>query len=148
MRILYFALFGILIALSSSSCKTDGCMDEGALNFDSKADNPATCNYTNFVFYAATDMIGGFGVKVERIEIFRSVVGTETKIGEITIMNQGQPESCDMLTNGAFVVTPEGSGTFQFTTQYHFVNGTTDRGDSFDFSTSPTQQCILQNLTL
>jgi len=140
-----YIILAVLIIGYISCKKKDSCSDPNALNQDSSGN----CQYTKVIFYAPSNMIGGYGFKVIKIEVFRRILDEDQLIGTITDLNDQNPEP-DGCT------TPEKGIEYNFTqqddalfvTRYYFENGVEDPGDFFQIATSSSAHCITQKLTI
>lgn len=60
--------------------KNNKCEDPNALNLDSDGN----CQYTKVIFYAPSYLIGGYGYKVTKVEVFRRILDED----QLIIVNQ------------------------------------------------------------
>ena len=144
----------ILILLSVpllfTACKKEGCQDVNALNFDPEAQKDGNCKYTKIIFYAPSNLIGGVGIKVTKIEVFKGSIDLGYLIGTIdNIPDQSPaPEGCIPPANAIEYNFESKAEDALFRTRYYFENGVDDAGHSFEISTGPTTECIVQKLTI
>lgn len=142
----------LLLALITFAygCKKEGCRDPGALNFDSSADKDGTCRYTQVIFYAATNRVGGTADRVERIEIFEKIIQEETLIGTIPCSEEGNPSpvGCEAPLNSVVYEFTIGGQSTRFTTRYYYEGGANEAGDTYEFPADSEKDCYVQNLTL
>ena len=131
-------------------------MDVEAINYDSKANVPAPCTYTKVIFYAGSNRVGGNAALVEKIEVSTIVVSNEELIGTLTnlVEESPAPDGCNpapISLTYQFTSPTNVGGTnipMRFTTRYFYEDGTSEAGSLYEFSTSSTTECIVQNLTL
>ena len=146
MKKLFFLLF--ILPVIFSGCKTEGCRDVNALNFDAEANKDGTCRYTKVIFYAPSDRVGGTADRVTKIEIFRGPTPGQELIGTITTFNQSRPSGCT-TPEGAFEYElTGGSNPTLFLFRYYYDNGSDEAGGSLSFSASSTGECLVESLTL
>ena len=143
-----------LLVLSSAfvGCSNkQGCQDPYALNFDADAKEEGMCNFTNVIFYAASNRKGGNGLRIEKIEVYHRNASDDQLIGTITGLEGRNPEPTGCMPSEKSVVYEFQSGIESptFNTRYYYVDGTDAAGPSYDtFRPDQMQECILQNLTL
>lgn len=151
------ALLILCIPILFTACKKEGCQDVNALNFDAEAEKDGNCQYTKVIFYAGSNLIGGVGLEVTKIEVFRRVLGEDELIGTLTDLEKlnDPPVGCTaseksivyQFTNS----TQDSEGNdfpHLFVTRYYFEGGTEDNGDFYKFSTNKATECTVQNLTV
>lgn len=145
LRLILFILPLVFLA-----CKKEGCQDMNALNFDAEAKKSGTCQYTKVIFYAGSDMIGGVGLKVTKIEVSRRILNEDELIGTIAELSEQSPmpDGCSPTANSVTYQFTTQVEDALFTTRYYFENGVEDNGDTYTFSNSSTTECHVQNLTL
>lgn len=138
-----------LIALISFSCRTEGCRDSKAINFDPQANKDGTCRYTKVIFYANTNIYGGVPIPVVKVEVSRRINGTETLLGEITTFNEPNPEpiNCNTPPNAIEFNFQNGEESAEFITTYYLENGIVENGPSYNFTPNNLTECIVESLT-
>ena len=147
MKILIKTVFVIFLILASCS-KKEGCRDADGLNYDPDAESDARCRYTQAIFYAPGDRVGGNGTRISRIEVYLGPTPGERLIGEITLLNQGSPNDCNPPEGGFAYELPGGGVEYIFLTRYFFEDNTNESGGSFTLQASRDQTCQLFSLTL
>ena len=128
-----------------TSCSKSKCSDMNSLSFDSSPN----CRYTKAIFYAPSNMIGGSGIRVVKIEVFRRVIETEELIGTITNLKEKNPVpvGCTAPVNGIeYNFTQKDKAIF--TTRYYYEDGTDESGNTYIIETSNSVECVVKELTL
>lgn len=136
----------LIVVFTFVACNKNKCTDSGAFNFDSEEN----CMFTKAIFYAGSNKVGGNGNLIVRIEVFRRILNEDEKIGEIANLQEenSAPSGCAIPEKGIEYKFTETTTDAIFTTRYYFENGIEEAGETYTISTSSTQECIVNNLTL
>ncbi|OHX63982.1 hypothetical protein [Flammeovirga pacifica] len=143
----------LLVVLSSllfSSCNTqESCNDPNALNSEITKSNDGNCRYTNVIFYAGSNKIGGNANTIDRIEIYQLTMDNEELIGTISQLEPEieAPIGCSDAQNSIRKELNSGNET-RFTIKYYYTNGSSENGGTHVFKAVSDVECLIQNLTL
>lgn len=141
-------LFGLVL---TSCSKKQGCRDVKALNYDASAEADGTCKYTNVIFYAGSNKVGGFGILIDSIEVYRLIVDESELIGKIKNLADSHPAPVGCSPSEKSVQYMFSSGDMKdtrFSTRYYYKDGSSESGTTHILSPEKNTECILKNLTL
>ncbi len=140
-------LLPILFLVLASCSKKKGCSDPYALNQDASAEKDGNCQFTQVIFYAASNRIGGTADRLVKREIYRIMIQEYTLIGTIDNleeMDYEAPIGCSASEKSFVYQFDIGSSVpSKFTTRYFYEDGAEENGDSFDFGPDPEKECIV-----
>ncbi|MBB3697078.1 hypothetical protein KMW28_21465 [Flammeovirga yaeyamensis] len=146
-NLLFFTL--ILFGILSSCNKKESCKDPNALNSEITGGDNSICRYTNVIFYAGSNRVGGNGDILDKIEVYRIFIDQEELVGTISDLKEftDAPIGCANSLN-SIRYELNTSTDIRFTTKYYYKNATAENGGTHIFKAASDQECIVQNLTL
>jgi len=148
-RLLAIVFVSVLV-LSGPSCSSSGCRDVNALNYDPDAPSDGVCRFTNVIFYASSNRVGGTAERLTKIEVFLLSVGTEELLGTIDGLSDEHPapQGCTAPEKAIEFRIQSSAPPTRFTTRYYYEDGSDEAGDLYEFSPERLTECLVQKLTL
>lgn len=140
----------LLVLILASCSKKKGCRDLDALNYDPNAEADGACTYTQVIFYAGSNRVGGSADIIEKIEVYQLITDEEKLIG--TIVNPGDenptPQGCTPTEYSVVFEFVSGDQNARFKPRYYYVGKGNESGDLYELSPGSDTECIAENLTL
>ncbi|HMG14647.1 MAG TPA: hypothetical protein VK590_04320 [Saprospiraceae bacterium] len=140
LKSLYISFTILFLSTINFSCKTRGCTDDRALNYNVNAtENDGNCNFSNLIFYQKNTsyLLDGFTKKVKYVEI--TVQGVYTGFCNYAYGNY-PPTECKGFGTVQYQII--NGKKFIWTSKIIFTDGST-RNWQGTGQADPGQDCII-----
>ena len=121
------------------------------MNYDASAEADGTCQYTNVIFYTGSNKVGGSGIRIDSIEVYRLFINEPELIGRIMNLSDSHPapDGCAPSEKSIEYMFSSGNETdTRFSTRYYYEDGTSEAGTTYILSPDKNTECIVQIITL